>query len=48
MDLIYYRNEVLKYLIKETKLDSPSASRYNMLNLWKNPITKKILFTLNL
>lgn len=48
LDLVYYRNEVIKYLMKETKLDSPSSSRYNMLHLYKNPIDNKIYFTLNL
>lgn len=48
LDLIYYRNEVVKYLIEETKLDSPSSSRYNMLHLYKNPFDNKIFFTLNL
>jgi len=47
LDLVYYRNEVVKYLIKETKLDSPSSTRYNMLHLWKNN-DGKIYFTLNL
>ena len=48
LDLVYYRNEVVKYLIKETKLDSPSATRYNMLHLYKSPLDEKIYFTLNL
>lgn len=48
LDLIYYRNEVLKYLMKETKLDSPSSSRYNMLHLYQVPKDNKIYFTLNL
>ena len=48
LDLVYYRNEVIKFLIKETKLESPSSTRYNMLFLHKNPLDKKIYFTLNL
>lgn len=48
LDLIYYRNEGVKYLMKETKLDSPSSSRYNMLHLYKLPLDDKIYFTLNL
>ena len=48
LDLVYYRNEVVKYLIEETKLDSPSSTRYNMLNLHKFPFDDKIYFTLNL
>lgn len=46
LDLIYNREEVIKYLINETKLDTPSSSRYNMLNLKK--VGNDILFTLNL
>ncbi len=48
LDLIYYRKEVINYLINETKLDSPSTSRFHMLELYKNPIDNKIYFTLNL
>lgn len=48
LDLIYYRNEVIKYLMNETKLDSPSASRYHMLELYQLPADNKIYFTLNL
>lgn len=48
LDLIYFRNEVLKYLINETKLDSPSSTRYNMLHLQRDPDTNRIYFTLNL
>ncbi len=46
LDLIYYKDEVLKYLIEETKLDSPSSTRYDMLNLYEKD--GKIYFTLNL
>lgn len=48
LDLIYYRKEVLKYLMNQTKLDSPSSSRYHMLHLYKLPLDNKIYFTLNL
>lgn len=48
LDLIYYRNEVVKYLMNETKLDSPSSSRYNMLHLYQLPDDENIYFTLNL
>lgn len=48
LDLIYYRREVLKYLMNETKLDSPSSSRYHMLQLYSQPFDDKIYFTLNL
>ena len=48
LDLIYFRNEVVKYLMKETKLDSPSSSRYNMLKLFQLDLDDKIYFTLNL
>lgn len=48
LDLVYYKQEVLKYLIKETKLDSPSSSRYNMLHLYKLSSSDDIYFTLNL
>lgn len=48
LDLIYYRNEVVKYLMNETKLDSPSSSRYNMLHLYQLPDDENIYFTFNL
>lgn len=48
LDLVYFRNEVLKYIMKETKFDSPSTSRYGMLNLYKLPLDDKIHFTLNI
>ena len=48
LDLIYYRNEVVKYLMKETKIDSPSSSRYHMLELYQIPNDTKIYFKLNL
>lgn len=46
LDLIYFKDKVLKYLINETKLDSPSSSRYHMLELFEKD--GKIYFTLNL
>lgn len=47
LDLIYYRNEVVKYLMNETKLDSPSSKRYHMLELFKLD-DEKTYFTLSL
>lgn len=46
LDLIYFKEKVLSYLINETKLDSPSSSRYHMLELYEK--NGKIYFTLNL
>lgn len=46
LDLIYFKQEVLKYLMEETKLDSPSSTRYKMLQLYEND--GKVFFTLNL
>lgn len=46
LDLIYFRNKVIEYLINETKLDSPSSSRYHMLELYEENGT--IYFKLNL
>lgn len=46
LDLIYYPEKVNKYLVKETKLDSPSSSRYDMLHLKEDE--NGIYFTLNL
>lgn len=48
LDLIYFRTEVLKYIMKETNFDSPSTSRYGMLHLDKNQLDNKIYFTLNI
>ena len=48
LDLIYFRDEVINYLINETRLDSPSSTRYNMLKLFFNPTDNKCYFTLNL
>ena len=46
LDLIYFRQHVVNYLIEETKLDSPSSSRYHMLELYVE--NGKIYFKLNL
>ena len=46
LDLVYYKNEVRKYLIDRTKFDSPSTTRYKMLELFEKD--GKIYFTLNL
>ncbi|MGP1494520.1 MAG: HpaII family restriction endonuclease [Streptobacillus sp.] len=46
IDMVYYENEVKEFLINETKLDSPSSSRYDMLHLRKE--NGKVYFTLNL
>ncbi len=46
LDLVYYRNEVRKYLIDRTKFESPSTPRYKMLELFEKD--GKIYFTLNL
>ena len=46
LDLVYFRQNVINYLIEETKLDSPSSSRYHMLDLYIE--NGKIYFKLNL
>lgn len=46
LDLIYYGNEVRKYLVNESKLDSSSSTRYNMLELFEEG--GEVFFTLNL
>lgn len=46
LDFIYYKDEVEEYLIKQTKLDTPSTSRYHMLELFEE--NGEIYFTLNL
>lgn len=46
LDLVYYTKDVKEYLLNNTKLDSPSSSRYNMLNLEEE--NGEIIFTLNL
>lgn len=47
LDLVYYKKEVLNYIIEETKLDTPSTTRYSQLELIKVG-DKKHEFTLNL
>lgn len=46
LDLVYYENTVKKYLINNTKLDSPSSTRYHMLEIFKD--NDEYYFTLNL
>ena len=46
LDLIYYKDYVIKYLMDNSKLDSPSSTRYHMLELYKDG--KDVFFTLNL
>lgn len=46
LDLIYFKQNVVNYLIDETKLDSPSSTRYHMLELYEE--NGKIYFKLNL
>ncbi len=46
LDLIYYSKSVKKYLINNTQLDSPSSSRYHMLEIYKE--NDNYFFTLNL
>jgi len=46
LDLVYYEEAVRKYLINQSKLDSPSSTRYKMLELFEED--GKIYFTLNL
>lgn len=46
LDKIYYEDELDEYLIKNTKLESPSSSRYHMLELKEEG--NNIFFTLNL
>lgn len=46
LDKTYYKNELLKYMTYNSKLDSPSSTRYNMLNIEKDDMGH--YFTLNL
>ena len=46
IDMLYFPEEVKKFLVTETKLDSPSSSRYDMLNLKEEQ--GEVFFTLNL
>ena len=46
LDMKYNLNDVKTFLVSQTKLDSPSSTRYNMLDLKEE--NGKIYFTLNL
>lgn len=46
LDLVYFEQEVIKYLINETKLDTPSSTRYKMVQLYEKD--GRIFFKLNL
>lgn len=46
LDLIYYKESVVNYLLNNSKLDSPSSTRYHMLELYEE--NGNIYFTLNL
>lgn len=46
LDAVYYKEYLVKYLIKNTKLDSPSSSRYKMFDIYSDK--GKNYFNLNL
>lgn len=46
LDLIYYKECVIKYLLNNSRLDSPSSTRFHMLELYEE--NNNIYFTLNL
>lgn len=46
LDLIYFSNSVRRYLINNTQLDSPSSTRYHMLEVYKE--NNEYYFNLNL
>mgnify|MGYP003373910048 FL=1 len=46
LDLVYFKQKVINYLIEETKLDSPSSTRYHMLELYVE--NGRVFFKLNL
>lgn len=48
LDKIYFFDELNNYFLNNLKLDSPSSTRYHMLELKQCPITNEIYFTLNL
>lgn len=48
LDKIYFINELNDYFLNNLKLDSPSSTRYHMLELKQCPTTNEIYFTLNL
>lgn len=47
LDLIYHQKEVKKFLLNYSRLDTPSSTRYNMLDLKINK-NGEVYFTLNL
>ena len=47
LDLTYYKDHVLDYLINETKFDTPSSHRYHMLELSRES-DGNVYFTLNI
>lgn len=48
LDNIHYKTELKNYLNKNLKLDSPSSTRYDMLNLKYDDNKKEAIFSLNL
>lgn len=48
LDNLHYKEELKKYLSENLKLESPSSTRYNMLNLNYDELKKEAVFTLNL
>ena len=48
LDKIYFFDELNNYFLNNLKLDSPSSTRYHMLELKQCSITNEIYFTLNL
>ena len=46
LDAIYYKEYLVRYLIRNTKLDSPSSTRYKMFDIYKK--NGKNYFNLNL
>ncbi len=46
LDNIYHKEQLNSYLIKNTKLDTPSSNRYHIMKVYKE--NNKYYFTLNL
>ena len=46
IDMVYFSDEIKKFLVAESRLDTPSSSRYNMPELIEE--NDKVYFTLNL
>lgn len=46
LDLVYYRSLVDNYLVKNIKFDSPSSTRYKMMEIYKQD--NRYYFKLNL